>query len=140
MGMRGQKNGAGGGVPDLSRIPMRDIPPDMKAAALEEGEVRAGLRCFGCRRRVESGFKVHAILVAFVGGQGAIEHVTHTVCTDPECDAFLTLLRADESVAVERVAHRFLDDEATRAALGLPPRDPDLSPEPSAPDPEPVAA
>lgn len=131
-------NGVGPGAVDLAALRRAEVPPKMKAEAQEEGEVRAGLRCSGCRRRVTSGLRVHAVLVAVVGGQGAISHVAETVCTDPECGRMLQLIMSDGAVAVEKVTFRFLDDDMTRAALGLDPL-PD-GPAPVAPEPEPVAA
>jgi hypothetical protein len=131
-------NGVGPGAVDLGALRRADVPQALRVAAEEEGEVKGGLRCSGCRRRVTSGLRVHAILIAFVGGQGAIKHTAETVCTDPECGRMLELLRDENAVAVEKVGYRFLDDDATRAALGLGPL-PD-GPAPIAPEPGPVAA
>lgn len=134
-------NGVGPGAVDLGALRRAEVPAELRAAAEVEGEVRAGLRCGGCQRRVTSGFRVHAVLVALIGGKGAIEHRTQTCCVDPECGYLLTLLRSPHSRAVERVAYRFLDDEATRAALGLDPSPPEpADPMPVAPEPEPVSS
>lgn len=119
------------GIADLSQLRREELPDEIRDAAIEEAEVRLGLRCVGCRSRVKSGFKVLSIEAALVGGQPAVDAKGVVVCVDPECGEFLARLRDPHAIAVQKVSNRFLDDdEALAQILGGAP----------APEPDPVAA
>jgi hypothetical protein len=103
-------------VPDLSALGAAELPPEMRAAALEEGEVQAGLRCSGCRRRVSHGFRVGSFRTAYVQGRGVIEARFEVVCTEKDCDRLAVLIEGG-AVSVEAVRRKFLDEDPALVAL-----------------------
>jgi hypothetical protein len=120
-----ERNGPAGRRPPLGAVDLSalrggtELPPDIKAAALEEGELRAGLRCGGCRQRVSHGFEFTLIRAEYRPelASGGIKAEKRVACADPECGYAVQCVEIG-AVAMREVKYMFLDEGAAGRVLG----------------------
>lgn len=114
-------NGPRMSVPDLGALgkPV-ELPEEMRKAAMVAGELRMGLRCAGCEKRVHHGFQLAVLAAGYdpQEGKGRIDAQWITVCNDPQCGFGPKLVVDGKATAMREVRHKFFDELANDEEVG----------------------
>lgn len=119
---RGRKKGgpasptAGGVV--LPKV--QEMTPEEHEKAKVLAEVKAGLRCDGCERRVTHAFEFTFIQFGKVDGRTFANYTQVVACSgaDGKCDHAAVMAQDERCVAMREVKQRFIDTPEMRELLG----------------------